>query len=738
MRNMNVKSVKQCCSLVAIIVLATAAQEKEPAQKLSPIYGRADTTRCSGYQKWLLENQYLATLDERHLRLIEKEQEWLEQNCRGGGGDLPPRKKPKKQAIDEPPPAPHTIVDSDSEWVCFKQDIWLERTPERWYFKTCKRKIADKKCICAEQEKIIYEVTPPLSEFGSRDRGYDFIPVHFNEETKFDTSAHQVPYNFANDEYAKWRNEEFKCSDIYHHFRMIIPSRNSETVWVLMPNKQFIVAENLRASWFEKPDSAKFPKVNDLMVKYDGLLQRLAVCAANDPQVQVLRCPNFKSLSFYVAGNLNNKAYLFAFGYDHAGNWSGYVPVQLISGIEASRQYVQSILPNPPEAIEKLLSAWRATGEEKIIQAVLPRDCFRGNIAAYSPLNFLGKPSQSQPEPPCLQSALMNHDPIDLLISRMDGGSYEVWTSSGKRTKTWYDKVSDHQNLWLAWMAIADTSIAIIATDINTKTLSFISRQHPNALWSWIGGGQAGPPVEHQLLKGEDQFLLRGERQAAYIRGLIDDISWPEKKFFLQRADSPNSFRLLDFFTYDDDPTRVLLYVDTPETKKTNTQPLQIYRVGIDTSKAPNPLVFQIVEDNWGNQWESLRTLYAEVDRNNDQWRRKIIYENYARDLLWQAEIWFGPDRLGVAYEPSAPNSTSNPFMRVFLKAPKSSFGPVKFSSIEELVRQDGVIVYMNPRYDLKTDLFYGWLAHRWDSLGIWRALPLGYFDRITLRRKDK
>ncbi|MCG3158226.1 MAG: hypothetical protein DKINENOH_04867 [bacterium] len=645
----------------------------------------------------------------------------------------------KKEAIQNPTPENLQKVKDEEEYIkkkctCdVKRWIFLDKISEPGIWKVVMQKYRREgnDCVPIGKYEPIYWVEAPPEEMGSAtayDEARYFDPITIlidsERENRFENSTAPFDYITNAFTYYNWAKGE----DIKGNLCLIVPSVRTQKVWVITPNNpenRPIWASNLFISSFVRPEDEKYRETIFF------LMNILSLCIVKDPYLMVLRAPEMLLPSFVIAGNPNDKDYILCFGLSGTSSkFSSYEPIDLFAGESASHQYIRSLISNRSyftSPLGELLDDWRETGRGQIVKAILPENCQAQSESYYTPLALLGNPGATQTEPTCIRNGLINRISINLLVE--NELFFEKWTAYGKKYLRWFSEIynpsiNDQVASWLAWLALADTSINIIAETYDLQTVCFISEEDPYTLWSWIQGRQTGPPEEYRLLKGDDVFILTGEKQKNYIRGLCerDNVSSEEREFFLVNAYNPNGFRLLDFFEKD----RILLYKKMNESYKSAYHFIRSYRIGENLDES-QPIDFYVIDGQPGSEINTLRPIYK-------NWARPIIQDEIEFRTSQNLEFWFGPKRFGICKEPIG--DEDNITMRVFLGPYKRELSGVHFSELKKLIKKDGNIVYMAPKIDLKTDLFCGWLSQKWQNPGIWRADPLGYFDRVVSRSR--
>jgi len=339
-----------------------------------------------------------------------------------------------------------------------------------------------------------------------------------------------------------------------------------------------------------------------------------------------------------------------------------------------------------------------------------------------SPLTTLGI-SGPLNIPDQLKTALSNNrndrDNLQFLTKDLDGSIHAGGSiiSADSKLATALQKLEDP---WLAWLALADPTLELVAYN-NTEgskylNLCFVNgKDEKNHLWGWRQDPNDPThfPREKILIDGSQKFLLTGIIQKSYLSVLAESASEAERNFFLARTDKPESFELLDMLEYDNEPKRILLW-------RNKNNPVQaLYRVGdnIDT------LVVQLhlAEGAWDHQWTVLSERYRK------DWCRNSFKTHIGRSRENGLEAWFGPERLGLALGDQ---------LGVF-QSPlpgKRNFGFANYSNILELI--DAAVfkpLKENPGKKPDKEVFMQSCAgEKWDR-HVWRANPLGYFDRVPV-----
>ncbi|MBV6504651.1 MAG: hypothetical protein ILNGONEN_00201 [Syntrophorhabdaceae bacterium] len=684
-------------TLLSLCIAIAASLLSNPtfSQKVGKIYvNRDDNERCSGYVLRRLIREYLNNPSPAKKQQVLDEENWLTENCKG-------------DCCPPPLPCDEEIFDCE----CFPRTIELRKTETQWAVMLYRWRSDGNNCVPVGEPELLYAVQPPEGETGGKERYFDSFPVFLDKNIP---RADLVPFDL-NDAYENWMKSQ--NGDWQGEFRLLVPGVNSDKVWLIQKGRAPIPVNALKASWFDKPQKQQERQMY-------LLLRQLAICAVNDPKLTILASPDDGLFSFCVAGYPDDKDYLLLFGspsFPSASSIKLQQPIKLAAGIEATRRFIRSMRDQGywrDHRIRSLIDNWRKSAGAQVIEAILPADCGRGSTQ-YNPLALLGNPGSAAQEPPCLVKALPTN--CDYLVKW--GYEYKVWSVSGKKHKTWYQwNYGAYSNLktWAGWLAIADTSIVVVAATRNSLVagkICFISEMDLKTLWSWVAEDK-GPPKQHRLLKGEETFVLTGSKQLEYIPTLRHHAKAWERNLFLSYASKPDSFRLLDFFDSD----RTLLYQKMQDQRHSQEHLLRAYSIGKGIVPDP-PIDFYYVAGQRGNDIAGLQKAYT-------KWQfRDIIKDSLVAQELVAKEAWFGTGRLGTVINRSAPNEKAS--LQVFLGPAGRVLKPISFGRVRKLVQKDGKNVYMNPGFNLKTDLFKGCLLEDWRSTGIWRANPLvGYFDR--------
>lgn len=685
-RNSHKRNDYRAVIMVMVIMIALLVFGKTGAgqQVYSSVYiDTLDTNRCSRYLLFRYKQEYSRNPTAENAQKIRAEEKYIKKKC-----------------------------------TCeIKREVSLDTVSEPgvWQVKVQVYRREGDDCIPGKLE-LLYRVDAPHEELAaasSSDKNtyFDPIVVLIGKSGTNNNGNSLVPFDYEShiNSYYNWARGE----NIDGEFCLVVPSARTQKVWVVTPKNRPIEAKKLSISLFILPKDEQEQKIMYSMIKV------LSLCTVNDPELKILYTPDNSHHHFVVAGEPSGQDYILGFRFSFADslyNVSSYIPVQLIVGVSASRQYIRSLRVNHSyleSSFSELIEHWRDTGEGQVVKAILPGDCVHPTPTFYDPLTLVGNPKKSEEQPKCLERALQSGASLSLLIEK-NWWEYAKWTKDAKYP-SWYSSLKSNKNPWLAWLALADTSIKVVAE--NSSAFCFISENDLNTLWSWVVESSF-VPVQNRLLKGEENFGLLYKDQSAYIRGLRHDAGPWERNLFLDYASKPDSFHLLDFFESD----RTMLYQKTQDKRRSREHILRVYSVGQEID-SEQPIDFYYVDGTQGTDIVGLQKAY-------NTWQfRQIVRDSLVMQDLLVKEAWFGSKRLGTVINRSAQNE--NALLQVFLGPGDRFLTPISFGRVRKLVKKDGKHVYKNPSFDLKTDMFKGWLLEDWRRTGIWRANPLlGYFDR--------
>lgn len=234
-------------------------------------------------------------------------------------------------------------------------------------------------------------------------------------------------------------------------------------------------------------------------------------------------------------------------------------------------------------------------------------------------------------------------------------------------------------------------------------------------LWSWVARSNPNHiHKEYLLVNGQEKFFLTNTPFADYIGALSESISRGERDFFLQKADQPQSFTLMDFFADGfGGPGRVLLWRDY------HTSQNYLSKVG-DVANPAMPIYCFLPESAF--QWDKL------AQRYNKEWVRMRFTSDVAKRDNNAQEVWFGERRIGIMRDNQ---------VGIFLPPGQGfrNFGYANYLLIKNLEYQEKLVYKPRETNGIdappKEDFFRSWVNEKWDR-EIWRANPLGFFDRVS------
>jgi hypothetical protein len=343
-----------------------------------------------------------------------------------------------------------------------------------------------------------------------------------------------------------------------------------------------------------------------------------------------------------------------------------------------------------------------------------------------SPYSLLGVTASEPTDawPPQFMSLLQSARSVRYLMEEHNG-DFAIIQSGGtvRKQPVWFQEISHFADQWPAWLCLADSEVRIVAAaDSQPTRICMITGSDRRNLWSWVSPTvDAVAPRQYHLVADDQPFLLSNIPQGDYVAALTTNIPESISDFFLDRADRPESFTLLDWFQYPStDPDQLLLYRDNDKPDR------EIYRLANGLSKGP--IIPHLVDGEWDVQWRVL------AERYRREWSRSNFKLQLANSTADQLAAWFGPDRMGLA---------KGGLVGVFQSTPNRNFPFAAFSQILDTLKRDHDLVYI-PRSKQpnaipdKSTLFSAWVGSDWRNEKLWRANPLGYFDRIGGDEKNR
>lgn len=264
---------------------------------------------------------------------------------------------------------------------------------------------------------------------------------------------------------------------------------------------------------------------------------------------------------------------------------------------------------------------------------------------------------------------------------------------------TWYNDLAAYNNKWFARLALTEPSIKIVS--FNEANICFVSPNSTGNLWSI---STTNTISEKLLIKNSDTFFLTKTKMESYVNGLPGNASESEKSIFINSITNDAEFEYGDFFFKNE---RVLFLIK----KSTNI----LHRIS-DTKTDGIKLNLVNNEDKQVISifnWNQIATIYKKP------WVRKEFEKNVVYNSAESFELWFGKNRLGI-------NKSGR--IGLFLSNEFRDFGYVSFQKIKS--KNDNTIF---KKTNLTLNDFMGTCVRDdWSQTKMWRANPLGLFDRIT------
>lgn len=277
------------------------------------------------------------------------------------------------------------------------------------------------------------------------------------------------------------------------------------------------------------------------------------------------------------------------------------------------------------------------------------------------------------------------------------------------------------QDPWCVWLVLMDNDLRTVGSRLDRWC--FVTGRFGQSLWGWSAIGNAGKaPQEALLARPNDHFGLTNVSLGTYIAELPASASERERNFYLDHADGKPEFVLMDFL----EPTpaiadRCLLFRWELET---NVR--QLFRVAdkVDIAVA---VPCYIVDTVANEPWAIVGERYS-ADHTREHFRDQL-----AHSTEQPLAAWFGIERLGLRRGDE---------LGLFIHdaVEHRSFGFLLLSKLIQRTQADTFIFtpgFSRPhknnsvRDPIDHDYARSWVAKDWDR-HIWRANPLGYFDRLN------
>ncbi|MCG8330173.1 MAG: hypothetical protein MI974_20915 [Chitinophagales bacterium] len=406
--------------------------------------------------------------------------------------------------------------------VCPKKDFWMEIVNDEWVFKYCDKQ-AMEPCACIGAGKILEKVsippgeTPPPGKFTP-----NFIPVIFKKKQGGQPESLVFPFELKN-YYYEWRSgqstcplaldemnaDNYVCSNPEHgpirnrkickNYDDFLNNIDTECAFgMLVPgnNKVFLVQEGKVAEVKGLPLNLFIPVGDDVKDRETAdFLYTLTIILANDPSAQMLKAPTRENLKAFIIGEINGHPYLI--GLDNHGTF--YTPVELLQKGMHTKELIRALKSSESGKSflkNEIIEDWYRTGRRKYIISYQ----LRGNNKQYT------NPNEAFLDAKTWHS-LPNINSIEFLIETRGGEpEYYIKGTHTPKRPTFYQKVHQLRNPWLALLAILDSDAKVLDI-IGTDKVAIVS-SNPDDLYALIVPLNGEAPNGVAVLEGEPDFSL--------------------------------------------------------------------------------------------------------------------------------------------------------------------------------------------------------------------------------------
>lgn len=591
-------------------------------------------------------------------------------------------------------------------------------------FSVFQNKIINGKCQSTERsEPMLTVFNSPIKSFPLYNRTSNFEIVSYSN-----SSDPNLPFSLSmNYTGYTWTMESNAIKYPDSSFAFLIPDSVTNKVYMVKPSQKgsktgkiFSLDESIKPKLF---NYYKEKENENILFVFDDIIRIFA----HDPNAKVILLidsPSEKKLIICIKGSYNGRSFLLCTGYNKDIYLGLYNPFQLNGGFEFSGTLINN-LTSSSNVDKRLYSMILSYGQNKgteTIRAALPSS-FSNRI---TPLRSIGNPDGSECVTNETKQKIQSGEPVDLLTEFEQQNDFFSWKYGSKEHQKiqWINEnYDDYKGVCqLLNLGIIDNSlrkVAEIKTDTLIKLVFFFKNSAEN-LYCWTI--RNGMLKENVVLNGQkDVFQLTGTSCFEYLTHLKEDLgSGAEKQFYKQHSDR-NSFELLDGFNLSNPSERIILWsTEHQPVVVNNVLQTNIYKLGENVSE--NKLKF-LVSDSKVKDWKTF------IERYNDpKWVRNKLLSLLIQNKFSDADYWFGNgNRFGICTY-----RNSFRYMSVYLNnldnLHREIFGERAFKEILDLVKKDEVI-FISGREPTEQEFFESCLKPEWNKT-IWRANPLGYFDR--------
>lgn len=692
MKNIRTKSIIAISICTASLAIASVwhnfqqnANPQQPDNKSQlPSAYRESEDSCSGayLHKQIYSGEISSSVDIN--RKIGEWEEWKKTHCDENNSLIV---LPSSVPVPSPSPEPAPVGKRKSSCcsdLCFK----INHSNEEKYKLILVRDDAN----CKENYVLpIKDFTPPEPNIiNSQDTNFFLIVFPKDLPTPQDAlfeKNHKRDCLDLLDKLGKPNNTQ--VNDILEKFNVycLLPSSSTNKVWLINITKgEFIEISSLEAEWFK----------ND---NYNTQLYNLGVVSIYDNNFKIdYSMSDLKRI--VISGSFKNKRFIY--GINNYGFWSCIDKTISQTDTNSHLNIVNYLLLSGHERnLKKFYKDWFDTGDESTILAFLPTN------TSLNPKEVLGITTGNEMQPSNMEDVILNNSKSDLMVNYKN--NYYIYYTNGNSKKITED-FNTNSDRWINWLRIADPSVKMWL-EAESGNFFFIFRNNTKKLWSWKGQEEGIVPVINEVLDGDKEALLSGNRIENLIKewnNKPESMSETEKKFIRRLLTS--HFVILDWFQDKNDfENRIILYAN-PSDSRNNS--LKLHRL----EEMPRPPIDIRCVDTKCTEWRDLKIRYLDFKK---QFEEDLIYSAES-----QQEAWFAADKLAIS------KSKEEKLTFYLKKSPKRfTQKDISWNKIEAMILGDLPSLYLANKSLTKELFLICTLTNNWKS--DFRANPLGYFDRI-------
>ncbi len=692
------------CSAILIVIAQSGRGKKAGQPYTASCTSKKDRCqKCKIYELQMKRMQGVITQEE-FLKQSADEEKYISLNCfrfgGGGGGDFGRRgdKCAHKRNFD-------FRIEKDGKLV----------------FYVYRNEFIKGECIPNKKKKTdVLEIpSSPIKNYSNYNRYFEFDFVSYSNPSDIN-----MPFSRLSGLAYAWLNQSYDLSYPDSSFAFLIPDSVTNRVYLIKPESKGIkkgtiskLPESISPRWFNYYDTSN----KEISFLFDDLI----AIFAHDPNAKVIKeltvdSPNVKKLIVSFKGFYKGKSFFLTTGFSNGKYLGLYNPFQLVGENILSGNIVSALItPNIDERIKKIVQKFSNEGIEEKIVAVLPSSYSK----RLTPKSSIGSPLTSE----CLTEEIKKNI--------LDAGfELDLLTKVNDNYYSWKNGFLNHQKvLWLKaeyskfcqlrYLAIIDSDLKIIASSNSNSLLKliFFFKDSFENLYCWTIKDKL--LKEKNILNARNIFQLTGVSCLDYLKNLKRDLgNVRERDFFLAQSDI-NSFVLLDGFNLENKDERIILWTSQHEPSVVSkTLNVEANKIGVNASESK--LKFFIADNYKELSWNVFKSRYSKVD-----WIRAKIYSLNTFSEHLPIDCWLSNgNRFGLCkYRNSAK------IVSVYLDNElREVYGEKAFSEILHLIKKDEIIYNGNNSQPTDKEFFESCLAPNWNNWNknVWRANPLGYFDR--------